>query len=62
MSFLRQATSKNTTRRRYGSWKQVPAEAVIQVEETQKLSIYVARLQATVAEWMYTRPIFDACT
>ena len=59
VSVLRQVMRKKATRRRYGSWRQVPAEAVLHVAGKHTLRIYVARIQATVAEWENTRTIFD---
>ena len=61
VSFLRQVTHKHAIRRRYGSWGHMTAEVVIQGEGTQNLRTYVYRQQATVAEWVSTRPIFDVC-
>ena len=61
MSFLRQVTHKQAMRHRDGSWQQVPAEEVLQGAVTQTLRAYVKRRQATVAEWVDTRPIFDVC-
>ena len=61
VSFLRQVTCKQATRQRDGSWRQVPAEEVLQVVSTQTIRTYWERRQATVAEWVATRPIFDVC-
>ena len=60
--FLRQVTRKHATWRRDGYWRQVPEEEVLQVPGTQAIRTYVARRQATVAEWVDNRPIFDVCT
>ena len=43
MSFLRQSTRKQATRRRYGSWRQALAEAVLREAGTHTLRTYVAR-------------------
>ena len=59
--FLWQVTRKQAARRRDGSWHKVTEEAVLQGVGTQMLRTYVDRLQATVAEWVATRPIFDVC-
>ena len=56
--FLRQVTRKQAKRRRDGSWRQIPTEEVLQGAGKQTLRIYVVRRQATVAEWVATRPIF----
>ena len=61
VSFLRQVTHKQAAQRWYGSWRQVPVEEVLQVVGTKTLSTYVVRQQATVADWVATRPIFDMC-
>ena len=61
VSFLRQITHKQATRQRYGSWRKVPEEAVLEGAWTHTLRKYVIRRQATVAEWVATRPIFDVC-
>ena len=39
----------------------MPEEAVLQGAGKQTLRTYVDRLQAEVAEWVATRPIFDVC-
>ena len=59
VSFLRQVTQKQATQRRDGSWRQMTAEAVLQGAGTQSLRTYVDRRQATVADWLALRPIFD---
>ena len=59
VSFLRKVTCKQATWRRYGSFRKVTAEAVLQGVGTQFLSTYMDRQQATVAEWVALRPIFD---
>ena len=46
---------------RYGSWKQVTANTFIQGAGSQTLQAYVGRIQVTVAEWVYLRPIFGVC-
>ena len=46
---------------RYGSWKQVTAKKIFQGAGTQTFQAYVGRIQATVAEWVYLRPIFGVC-
>ena len=61
VSFLSQVTCKQATRRRDGSWRKVPAEAVLEGVGTQMLRTYVDRRQAAVAEWVATWPIFDMC-
>ena len=61
VSFLRQVTRKQATRRRDMSWRKVTAEAVLQGAGTQTIRTYVDRRQVTVAEWMSIRPIFDLC-
>ena len=43
VSFLRQSTRKQATRRRYGSWRQALAEAVLREAGTHTLRTYVAR-------------------
>ena len=59
--FLRQVTNKQEKRRRDASWRQVPEEEVLLGAGNQTLRTYVARWQATVEEWVATRPIFDVC-
>ena len=61
MSFLRQVTRKQATWRRDGSWRQVTEEAVLQGAGTHTLRTSVDIRQATVEEWVATRPIFDVC-
>ena len=34
---------------------------MLQVAGTQPLIMYIGRIQATVAEWVSTRPIFEVC-
>ena len=48
-------------RQRDGSWRQVPEEEMLQGVGIQTIRTYVARQQATVAEWVTTWPIFDVC-
>ena len=43
MSFLRQVTHKQATQLRYGSWRKVPEEEVLQGSGTYTLRTYVAR-------------------
>ena len=57
--FLRQVTQKQERQRRDGSRHKVTEEAVLQGAGTQSLRTYVDRRQATVAEWVALRPIFD---
>ena len=59
--FLRKITRKQATRRRYGYWRQVTSEAVLQGAGTQTIRTYVDRRQATVAEWVATRHILYVC-
>ena len=61
VSFLRQITHKQASWQRDGYWRQMKAEEVLQGAGTQMLRNYVARRQATVAEWVTTIPIFDVC-
>ena len=52
VSFLRQVTHKQATQQRYRSWRQVPAEEVLQGAGTQAIRTYVVRQQETVLEWV----------
>ena len=61
VSFLKKVTRKQAMRRMGISWRQVKSEAVLQGAETQTLMTYMDRRQATVAEFMAIRPIFDVC-
>ena len=61
MGFLRQVTRKQATRIRGGSWQQVTEKTFLEVAETQPLRTYVDRRQATVADWVALRYIFDVC-
>ena len=61
MNLLRQVARKQSMRRRDGSWRKVPAEEMLKGVGIQTIRTYVARQQATVAEWVATWPIFDVC-
>ena len=61
VGFLRQITRKKSKWLRDGLWWQVTAKKFLQGAGTQPLQTYVDRRQATVAEWVALRPIFDIC-
>ena len=61
VSFLRKVTRIQAERRRDGYWRQVKADEFLLGVGTQTLRKHVDRQQATVAEWVATRPIFDVC-
>ena len=56
VGFLRQVT-----RLKDGSWQKVALDKVLREGGTQPLQTYIGRRQATVAEWVALRPIFEVC-
>ena len=61
VGFLCQVTRSNARRMKYGSWRQAEAKTILQGVRTHSLRTYVDRRQATVAEWVSLRSIFDVC-
>ena len=59
MGFLRQVTRLKAKRLKDGSWQKVASDRVLQGAGTQPLQTYIGRRQATVAEWVALRPIFE---
>ena len=50
---------KKAKRLRYGSWRRVMENIVLQGAGTKPIQTYVDRRQATVSEWVALRNIFD---
>ena len=48
-------------RKWYGTWKRAAVEIFIREAGTQTLGTYIDRLQATVAEWVALRSIYEVC-
>ena len=46
---------------KYGSWRKVVVDRVLQGLVTQPLQNYIDSSQATVAEWVALRSILDVC-
>ena len=61
MGFLIQVKNLKEKNLKDGSWRKVVADRVIQGAGTQPLQTYLDRRQATVAEWVELRPIFEVC-
>ena len=57
-----QMTSKREMQQQDGSWRREGEESVLQAVGMQPLQMYIVRRQATVAEWVTNRPIFEVCT
>ena len=45
----------------YGTWETLGAEGIREAAGTQSARIYIERRQATVAQWVVLRPLFDVC-
>ena len=61
VGFLRQVTKSKAKWLSYSEYQKAMTNKVLQVVETQPLQTYLDRRQATVAEWMDLRHIFDVC-
>ena len=45
----------------YGTWEYPGEESIREVSGTQLARIYIERRQATVAQWVALRPLFEVC-
>ena len=61
MSFLWQMTGMKAQRLGGKTWKNEGEDMLLQATETKPLREYINRRQATVAEWVALRPIFEVC-
>ena len=61
VGLLRQVTRLKVKRLKDGPWQKLASDRVLQGEGTQPLQTYIGRRQATVAEWVSLRPIFEVC-
>ena len=61
IGFLKQVTGNRARWQQDGCWRREGADSMLQVAGTQPLRTYIDRRQATVAEWVATRPIFEVC-
>ena len=59
ISFLRQVTGMKGRRLGDETWRHEEAEKVLQAAGTKHIWGYINRRQATVAEWVVLRPIFE---
>ena len=59
IEFLKKVTGNKMQRIGDDYWRKVVAESVIQADGKQPLKIYIDKSQATVAEWVALRPIFE---
>ena len=60
--FLRKLTNLKAKILRDGLWRKVEAEKVLHRTGKQPLQTYLDKRQATVAEWVDLRPIFNVYT
>ena len=59
VGFLRQMTGMKAQRLGYEAWKNEGVDRVIQLAGTKPIREYINKSQATVAEWVALRPIFE---
>ena len=62
VGFLRHVTGMKARRIGDDTWTKEGPERVLQAEGTKLLREYIDKRQATVAEWVALRPIFEVCT
>ena len=61
MEFLRMITGKRVKQLEDGTWETPGAEGIQEVAGTPSARIYIERRQATVAQWVALRPLFEVC-
>ena len=59
VGFLRQVEGKKAQKMPVNNWRKEGAERVIQGTGKKPLQEYIERTQATVADWVALRPIFE---
>ena len=61
VGFLRQVEGMIVQNLGVNTWQTEGADRVLQATGTKPLWEYIERRQATVAEWIALRPIFEVC-
>ena len=61
VGFLRQVTGMKARRLGDKTWTKEGPDRVLQAAGTKSLREYIDKRQATVAEWVALRPIFEVC-
>ena len=61
VGFLRQVTGTKDQRLGDETWRNKGSDRVLQAAGTKPLWEYMNKSQATVAEWVALRPIFEVC-
>ena len=61
MGFLRKVEGMTDQNMGINTWQKEGADRVLQATGTKPLWEYIERRQATVAEWIALRPIFEVC-
>ena len=61
VGFLQQVIGKKAIRLGDKNWRKEGAESVLQAAGKKTLNDYIIKSQATVAEWVSLRSIFEVC-
>ena len=59
--FLQMITGKRARQLGYMTWETPGEESVQEAAGTQSARIYIEKRQATVAQWVALRPLFEVC-
>ena len=61
MEFLKMITGKRVKQLEDGTWETPGEEVIREAAGTQSDRIYIERRQATVAQWVALRSLFEVC-
>ena len=59
--FLRMIIGNRVKQLEDGTWETTGVEGILEAAGTQSARIYIEQRQATVAQWVALRPLFDVC-